>query len=343
MGTCNERKGVGVALSGGGSRAIAFHYGVFEALHELGVDRKIDVVSAISGGAIIGALWTLYAEDWKGFSSKVELILKDGLENSVLDKLRHPAVFLSTLCGLGIDVDVLAEVLDKKLFNSIKLYEIPDTPLLILNASELKTGTNFKFSKNICGSYRVNICFPGLCLSQAVACSAAFPLVFKAKRLRLSKNEDVCLTDGGAYDCIGANALMPDKDEKSILVQNCETVIISDASFPYIENRKGLDSSIITGLYASYSVCANKNRSLIYNKLYLLNKNKEIPYLGTIKMDSKHPDINNGWSKDQLKCVTRYKTNFKPVTGEALKFLRKRGNETTRFIITKYLDHLLRS
>lgn len=341
METFSSKKGVGLALSGGGSRAIAFHYGVLEAMHELGVDKKVDVVSAISGGAIIGALWNLHSEDWKCFSSKVELILREGLENPILDRLIHPILLISTICKLGIDIDVLAEVLDKKVFNFIKLHEITDRPLLILNAAELKTGTNFKFSKKISGSYKSNNCLPELRLSQAVACSAAFPLVFRAKRLRLNENDDVCLTDGGAYDCIGANALMPDKDEKSILVQNCETVIISDASFPYVENRKGLTRSIVNGLYASYGVASNRNRSMIYNKIYLLHQNKEIPFLGTIKMDSRHPDLNNGWDKKELAFINSYKTNFKPVTGKALEVIKNRGKESANLIINQYLSHLL--
>ncbi len=337
------KRGVGIALSGGGSRAIAFHYGVIEALHELKIDQKIDVISAISGGAVIGALWNLYSKDWGTFSAKIELILRDGLESSVIDKLLHPVLFILTICKLGIDVDVFADALDKKIFDSIRLSDIPDNPLLILNATELKTGTNFKFSKGVCGSYKTTRCPLELRLSQAVACSAAYPLVFSVKKLSLNEAEDVYLTDGGAYDCLGANALMPDKDEKSILIQNCETVIISDASFPYLENRERLTRSVIDGLYASYSASSNKNRSLIYNKLYLLHKNNEMPFLGTIKMDSKHPDLNNDWNKKELDFINSYKTNFKPVTGKALEFIKSRGKESAKIIITKYLSHLLNS
>ncbi|MDD5281474.1 MAG: patatin-like phospholipase family protein [Candidatus Omnitrophica bacterium] len=336
-----NKRGIGLALSGGGSRAIAFHYGVLEAMHELGIDQKIDVVSAISGGAVIGALWNLYSKDWSCFSSKIELILRDGLETSILSRLIHPKLIFATICQLGVDCDIMADVLDKKVLDYIKLNEIPEKPLLILNATELKTGTNFKFSKTICGSYRSSGCVSGLRLSQAVACSAAYPLVFAVKKLILDSADDVYLTDGGAYDCIGANALMPDKGETSILVQNCETIIISDASFPYIENRPRLTRSIVDGLLASYGASSNRNRALIYNKLYMLNKSGEIPFLGTIKMDSKHPDLTTGWNKKELELINNYKTNFKPVTGNALVSLKNRGKESAKIIITKYLSHLL--
>lgn len=338
-----KKKGVGLALSGGGSRAMAFHYGMFEALHELKVDIKIDVVSAISGGAVIGALWSLYSKDWKVFSEKVEFILGSGLEASILKKLFHPSWFFSQICRLGLDTDVFADVLDEKVFNGIKLIEIPQHPVLILNATDLKTGKNFKFSKTVCGSYKDgSYILPDLRLSQAVACSAAYPLFFSAKKLQLDKNKYVYLTDGGAYDCIGANALMPDKENNiSILIQDCETIITSDASSPYPENRKGLTKSTLNALYASFLASANRNRSLIYNKLYLLHQNKEIPFLGTIKMDSKHPDLKDGWDKTELEFINGYKTNFKPVRGKGIEFIKKRGKESAEFVVTHYLEHLI--
>jgi NTE family protein len=335
----SEKKGVGLALSGGGSRAIAFHYGVFEALHELNIDHKIDVVSAISGGAVIGALWAVYSKDWNSFCQKTELILKEGLEAS----LSNPTQYFSLIINRGIDPDALASVLDKKIFNGIKLTEIPERPLLILNASDLTTGSNFKFSKRISGSYRSGKhILPNLLLSQAVAYSAAFPLVFLPKKLQLSKEQAVCLADGGAYDCLGANALMPDKDgDISILPQNCETIIISDAASSDYVNEESLNKSVFHGLYGSYATLTRRNKSLIYNKMFILNQNKDIPYLGTIKMDSNHSDLQLGWTQEDLDFVNRYETDFKSVIGKALDLLKEKGRKAAKFIIKKYLSHLM--
>lgn len=46
-----EEKRIGLALSGGGFRAAAFHLGVFRKLKELGLLWKIDVLSCVSGGS----------------------------------------------------------------------------------------------------------------------------------------------------------------------------------------------------------------------------------------------------------------------------------------------------
>jgi Patatin-like phospholipase len=43
---------IGLALSGGGSRAIAFHLGCLRALHDLGILPQVKVLSTVSGGAL---------------------------------------------------------------------------------------------------------------------------------------------------------------------------------------------------------------------------------------------------------------------------------------------------
>lgn len=339
-----KKQGVGLALSGGGSRAIAFHYGVFEAFHKLKVDQKIDVVSAISGGAVIGALWAVYSKDWNAFCEKTELVLEEGLEAPLIERLKNPIRMLSMITRKGLDADELADVLDKKILSGMKLVAIPERPTLILNAADLTTGSNFKFSREVIGSYRVGgHVLPDVTLSQAVAYSAGFPLCFLPKKLELPNKKCVYLVDGGAYDCIGANALMPDKDDKiSILTQKCETIIISDASAPFSEKDSGWDDSVFNGLYGSYLTSAHRNKALIYNKMYILHEKGEIPHIGTIKMDSKHPDLKLDWNDEDRDMVNKYKTNFKPVSGRALQLLKQRGKESAEFIVTRYLTHLLK-
>ena len=54
-----EEKRIGLALSGGGFRAAAFHLGVFKKLHELGLLWKIDLLTCVSGGSIAGGFLAL--------------------------------------------------------------------------------------------------------------------------------------------------------------------------------------------------------------------------------------------------------------------------------------------
>jgi NTE family protein len=69
----------GLALSGGGSRAIAFHLGCLRALNELGVLSRVKVLSTVSGGSVIGALYTAFDEPFPAFEKRVRIALERGL------------------------------------------------------------------------------------------------------------------------------------------------------------------------------------------------------------------------------------------------------------------------
>ena len=49
------RKGIGLALSGGGFRATLFHLGVVRFLYETGSLTSVKRISAVSGGSILAA------------------------------------------------------------------------------------------------------------------------------------------------------------------------------------------------------------------------------------------------------------------------------------------------
>jgi NTE family protein len=53
---------VGLSLSGGGFRASFFHIGVLAQMAQLGLLRRVEVISTVSGGSIIGALYYLHVK-----------------------------------------------------------------------------------------------------------------------------------------------------------------------------------------------------------------------------------------------------------------------------------------
>ncbi|NUJ17272.1 patatin-like phospholipase family protein [Bacillus glycinifermentans] len=59
-----ERKGkLGLALSGGGFCAAFFHIGVLARMADMGLLRHVEVISTVSGGSIIGALFYLHLKN----------------------------------------------------------------------------------------------------------------------------------------------------------------------------------------------------------------------------------------------------------------------------------------
>lgn len=70
---------IGLALSGGGSRAIAFHLGCLRALHELGILPQVKVISTVSGGSVVGALYAATDAPFPEFETRVRTMLARGL------------------------------------------------------------------------------------------------------------------------------------------------------------------------------------------------------------------------------------------------------------------------
>jgi len=58
---------IGLALSGGGYRAAAYHLGTLRALHKLGILGNVDIISSVSGGAIIAAYYALFNGSFDSF------------------------------------------------------------------------------------------------------------------------------------------------------------------------------------------------------------------------------------------------------------------------------------
>ncbi len=77
---------IGLALSGGGSRAIAFHLGCLRALHELGILSEVKVISTVSGGSVIGGLYAAHGESFPEFESRVRQLLAQGLMQPAIRK-----------------------------------------------------------------------------------------------------------------------------------------------------------------------------------------------------------------------------------------------------------------
>jgi NTE family protein len=70
---------IGIALSGGGSRAIAFHLGCLRTLHKHGILDDCAVLSCVSGGSIIGAAYVTHDGSFDSFEQKIVEFLKKGL------------------------------------------------------------------------------------------------------------------------------------------------------------------------------------------------------------------------------------------------------------------------
>ncbi|MEX2410973.1 MAG: patatin-like phospholipase family protein [Candidatus Paceibacterota bacterium] len=93
----DKKNTLGVALSGGGSRAIAFHLGCFRALHDLGYLEKIDHISSVSGGSVFSALYNFIDEPFEAFDDRVVEVLREGLQRKIAKKYFLSSSLLKSL------------------------------------------------------------------------------------------------------------------------------------------------------------------------------------------------------------------------------------------------------
>lgn len=73
-----ENQRIAIALSGGGSRAMAFHLGCLRALDQVGILQRCETLSCVSGGSVIGAMYVVHQGSFTSFEAKVRTQLGQG-------------------------------------------------------------------------------------------------------------------------------------------------------------------------------------------------------------------------------------------------------------------------
>lgn len=281
---------LGLALSGGGFRASFFHLGVLARMAELGLLRHIEVLSCVSGGAILGALYYVHLK--RLLEAKADVDVGDEDYVHLLERIERDFVaavqtnirmrtFVNPLKNIRMTrpdysrSDRIGELYDRLLYRpalapgrdrmiemrELKIFPFRDrpdfyprahnaerrarVPILLLNATTLNTGHNWRFEASTMGApaaatpaeldvdKNARLLRPAsyadvtprqqnVELGLAVAASAGVPGVFPPLALSgLYEGLRVELVDGGVHDNQGVRGLL---DER------CTHVIVSDAS-----------------------------------------------------------------------------------------------------------------
>lgn len=167
---------VGLAFSGGGMRASAFAYGMTEELRAAGLRDRVRLVSGVSGGAVTAAQLGLNGpEGLAGFRERY--LLRDA-ERYMANSPLNPVTLLRGLTGGANGRATFGRHLDETLFHGATFGDMRARSGIRtwINATDMANATPFLFTPET---------FDALCsdlmrlpLSEAVAASAAFPLVF---------------------------------------------------------------------------------------------------------------------------------------------------------------------
>lgn len=198
LGTESPSDGVGLCLSGGGYRAMLFHVGALWRLAETGRLFELTRISSVSGGSITAAVLALAWKRLKrgglpAFKSDVVAPLR-GLAPTTIDER-------SILGGLllpGSVAQYVANAYAKHLFGERTLQDLPEAPRFIINATNLETGSLFRFTR------RVD--------------PADFDPPAPGELSDEGYRNEISLTEGGVYDNLGLQQVWG----------RCRTVLVSD-------------------------------------------------------------------------------------------------------------------
>ena len=194
-------------FSGGGMRAATLAYGVIKAIRDTTVyvsdenieDKipnslinEIDFVTSVSGGSVAAAYWALNGPD--EVSQLEKDFLDEDIQQQLWSKLFNPKSLIrlptSSYSRIEILSDIFENLFGEATYNDLinETYKYGDRPYLVLNASDMTTGSLFPF---------IQLQFDLLCadlngfkIADAVAASAAYPVVFPALTLRNYRSDD---------------------------------------------------------------------------------------------------------------------------------------------------------
>jgi integrative and conjugative element protein (TIGR02256 family) len=386
---------VGLALSGGGSRAIAFHLGCLRALHDRGILSQVSVLSTVSGGSIVGAMYAYSSNDFANFDDRVVRLLRSGLFGSLARRMLVPrdlfgslgtvitaglaaaaADFLRTGVRAGMAVfggrdrarpswadriqppfprwrsrsTTLEAMLRDRLFGDTSVRNVTRSRLdVVINATELCTGTAFRFGNRGSGSSRFGaLAEPDTSVALAVASSAAYPALLPAidRRLRFRGNDGVSerrvlLADGGLYDNLGTLCMEPGRTESvSQHVYDPEYIIACDAGIGVVSGDS-LPYWWGPRMRASFETLFRRVQNSTRNRLHEHAAMGKIsgfvlPYLG--QQDDRLP-----WTPPDLvrrETVVSYPTDFSPMSDKYITLLSRRGEQLTRLLLAHYCTEL---
>jgi NTE family protein len=230
---------IGLCVSGGGYRAMIYHVGALACLNELGILSRLDQVASVSGGSITAGMlalgWSRLQFTADGVATNFNEIVAEPLLGFGGQALDVRAILLGLLPGRSA-ADGVADAYDANLFGGATLQALPDRPRFTFMATNLQTGSGWRFAKDYAADHRVGqIVKPTLKLSRVVAASSAFPPFLSPVRVVFGENQvqsmpgadlhrapftqTAVLTDGGVYDNLGLERVW----------RRCRTVLVSNA------------------------------------------------------------------------------------------------------------------
>jgi NTE family protein len=254
---------IGLALSGGGVRAAAFHAGVLRYLAERRLLENIVHISSVSGGSLFTGMVFRYANyHWPSSDVYLKDILPRFRHILTTQSLQYSAIIRLALNPLNwrfmiSRANVLAQTIQSLWNITGSLNMLEETPVWSINCTTGETGRRYRFKNGTMGDYEIGYTdITGFSLAKAMAISAAFPggigpLAVKTKEFHWEKRKEwndpkpepyqppfgyLHLYDGGLYDNLGIEPMFDAGQQQlkndNSLRSNINYLLVSDAGAP---------------------------------------------------------------------------------------------------------------
>ncbi len=361
---------IALALSGGGSRAMAFHLGCLRALNDREILDRVSVLSTISGGSVLGALYA-YRPDlsFSEFEEVARKTLRIGFSKDIVLELLHPEILLPCLYSNFVGrlrrltrgslepparavsrTDAFERALAKRLFGEQLLTsKVRDGLEVVIGACDLSSGSAFRFGNKCSGGSRWGqVENNDLPVSLAVAASAAYPLLLPAidRNVRfiregISSQHRLILTDGGVFDNLGVACLEPNRTSGiSTHAFTPEYIIACNASAG-TKSRTPIPWGFLSRVQQTFNVVHRQVQNGAMHQIHAWKDSGKIkgfimPYLG--QNDSRLPNKPPRFVTKE--DVENYPTDFSPMTDEWITKLSLRGEQLTRALLQNYIPEL---
>lgn len=347
---------IGLALSGGGFRATAFGLGCLRALQDRDLLQHVSVVSGISGGSLLTAMWAYGPAEFAEFDDSVVQLLRGGLQAELARRAFAPtAIAKSAASALRATApgqrrgysrtDALVAALASRPFGGRNVADVTHSGLsVILSATDMTTGNAVRFGSQVSSCSAYGKILDPVAVAEAVGASAAFPILLPAltreyefeTRDGRRARETVVMTDGGVYDNLGLSPLLPNRSPMyTSHVYELDFLIAADAGrgHNYRRAARFLPRRLSQSFDITYSKTQDASRGRIHDAAASGRINGFVhAYLGM--RDSKLPiPIHDLVSRER---VERYPTNFAAMSAGDLSAVSVRGEQLTRLLLGSY-------
>lgn len=255
---------IGLALSGGGVRAAAFHAGVLRYLAERELLEKVTHISSVSGGTLFVGLALKHGNyQWPRSDKYLQEVFQRVRHTLTTQSLQFSTIFRLLFNPFNwrfllSRANVLAQSIRGLWGVKESLNSLCNIPVWSINCTTGETGRRFRFKNGTMGDYELGYANVGdFSLAKAMAISAAFPggigpATIKVKKFQWSKRKQwnnfksaphepqfshLHLYDGGLYDNLGIEPMF-DLGQQSLkkddsLPLDLSFLLISDGGAPF--------------------------------------------------------------------------------------------------------------